>query len=275
MDTPSEALAVSIGEKACVDIPFMAHLLGGLDKVDTVIDNLKGIIFKDPLSDKEDRLAGWQPADEYLSGNVREKLAIAKLAVESNSDYAINVEILTKVQPKDLTASEIDVRIGATWIAPKYYSQFIYELLGTPKSLQGGKIDVNYSKHTSEWNITGKSEDRGNVKSRTTFGTKRKSAYQIIEDSLNLRDTRVYDLNPNENGSKYIVNGKETTLAQQKQEAIGETFKEWIWKDPQRREDLGKKYNVIYNATRPREFDGQHIKFDGMSPFIILNKHQI
>lgn len=275
VDTPSEALAVSISEKACVDIPFMAQLLGGVDKTDVVIEELRGVIFKDPLSDSEDKLSGWQTADEYLSGNVREKLAIATLKAETNLDYAVNVEMLTKVQPKDLSASEIDVRIGATWIEPKYYSQFLYELLGTPRYLQGNKVDIKYSKHTGEWNISGKNEDRVNPKGYATYGTKRKNAYAIIEDSLNLRDSRIYDTVIDDDGKeKRVLNGKETTLAQQKQEAISEAFKEWIWKDPERREVLAKEYNKIYNSTRPREFDGQHIKFDGMNPTIRLNPHQ-
>ncbi len=275
VDTPTEALAVSIAEKAKVDIEFMADLLGGIDKADVVINELKGIIFKDPFADENDKFAGWQAADEYLSGNVREKLDLAKVKAETNPNFEINVEMLTKVQPKDLLATEIDVRIGATWIDPKYYSQFIFELLDTPRYMQNNKIEVRYSKHTGEWNITGKSEDRANPKSIGTFGTKRRNAYSIIEDSLNLRDTRIYDTIVDEEGrEKRVLNGKETTLVQQKQEAIGEAFKEWIWKDPERREVLAKEYNRIYNATRPREFDGQHIKFDGMSPLIKLNPHQ-
>ena len=275
VDTPSEALAVSISEKACVDIGFMASLLGGSEKIQEVIDGLSGVIFKDPLSNKEDNLTGWMPSDEYLSGNVREKLAVAKAVAENHPEYNINVELLEKVQPKDLSASEIDVRIGATWIDPQYYAQFVYELLGTPKYLQGKQIDVRYSKHTGEWNISSKSFDRANPKSNATYGTKRKNAYEIIEDSLNLRDVRIYDkVTDDEGREKRVLNGKETTLAQQKQEMIGEAFREWIWKDPTRREVLAKKYNEIYNSTRPREFDGRHIKFEGMTPLIQLNTHQ-
>ncbi|WP_409970122.1 N-6 DNA methylase [Bengtsoniella intestinalis] len=275
VDTPSEALAVSISEKACVDIGFMAGLLGGSEKIPDVIDGLKGVIFKDPLTHTEGNLVGWLPADEYLSGNVREKLEIARAVAQSNPEFAVNVEMLEKVQPKELIASEIDVRIGATWIDPKYYAQFMFELLGTPRYMQGDRIDINYSKHTGEWNVRGKSEDRANPKSNATYGTKRKNAYAIMEDSLNLRDTRIYDkVYDDEGREKRVLNPQQTTIAQQKQEAIGEAFKEWVWKTPERREELTKVYNQIYNSTRPREFDGQHIKFDGMSPLIRLNKHQ-
>ncbi len=275
VDTPIEALAVSISEKAGVDISFMAELLGGQDKVDTVISELKGIIFKSPYADDKDKLSGWQTSDEYLSGNVRKKLEIAREKAEINTDFAINVEMLEKVQPKELLATEIDVRIGATWIDQKYYRQFMYELLETPRYMQNDKINIHYSKHTGEWNVKGKSVDSGNPKSYGTFGTKRRSAYHIIEDSLNLRDTRIFDVVVDDDGKeRRVINGKETTLVQQKQEAIGEAFKEWIWKDPERREKLSKKYNQIFNAIRPREFDGQHITFDGMSPFIKLNPHQ-
>ncbi|MGL4792082.1 MAG: DEAD/DEAH box helicase family protein, partial [Anaerotignaceae bacterium] len=275
VDTPIEALAVSISEKASVDIEFMATLLGGKEHIPKIIEELKGIIFKDPLSDNGNNLVGWQPADEYLSGNVRKKLEIAQLAVDENPQYQVNVDMLTKVQPKELSAAEIDVRMGATWVNPKYYKQFMFELLGTPRYMQSYKIDVMYSKHSSEWNVQGKLEDRANPRAVATFGTKRRNAYQIIEDSLNLRDTRIFDTVIDDEGKeKRVLNGKETTLAQQKQEAIGEAFKEWIWKDPQRREILVKKYNEIYNSIRPREFDGQHIKFDGMNPLIKLNAHQ-
>ncbi len=275
VDTPTEALAVSISEKACVDVGFMAGLLGGSEKIPDVIDGLKGIIFKDPLTHTEGNLVGWLPSDEYLSGNVREKLEIAKAVAQTDPEYAINVEMLQKVQPKELSASEIDVRIGATWIDPKYYAQFMFELLGTPRYMQGDKIDINYSKHTGEWNVRGKSEDRANPKSNATYGTKRKNAYAIMEDSLNLRDTRIYDkVYDDEGREKRVLNPQQTTIAQQKQEAIGEAFKEWIWKTPERREELTKVYNAVYNSTRPREFDGGHIKFDGMSPLITLNAHQ-
>lgn len=275
VDTPTEALAVSISEKARVDIGFMAQLLGGEDNIPVIIEDLKGIIFKDPLSDADNNLIGWQTADEYLSGNVREKLAIAKLSVSDNPQYQVNLDMLTKIQPKDLSAAEIDVRIGATWVDPEYYKQFMFVVLGTPRYMHSSRIDVMYSKHTSEWNVKGKMEDRANPRAIATYGTKRKNAYQIIEDSLNLRDVRVFDTVIDDDGKeKRVLNGKETTLAQQKQEAIGEAFKEWIWKDPQRREVLAKKYNEIYNSIRPREFDGQHIKFDGMNPIIKLNSHQ-
>ncbi|WP_317856058.1 DEAD/DEAH box helicase family protein [Chakrabartyella piscis] len=276
VDTPSEALAISIAEKAGVDLGFMSSLLSEKYTTDEVIENLKGIIFKDPLHCGEDNTnARFLTSDEYLSGNVREKLGMAQVAAESYPEYNVNVEMLTKVQPKELSASEIDVRIGATWIEPKYYAQFMFELLGTPRYSQGSKIDINYSKYSGEWNVKGKSEDRANPKSFATFGTKRKNAYAIIEDSLNLRDTRIYDKKYDDEGREIrVLNAKETTIAQQKQEQIGEAFKEWVWKDPQRREDLSAVYNEIYNSTRPREFNGEHIKFDGMSPLITLNDHQ-
>lgn len=275
VDTPSEALAVSISEKACVDIGFMASLMGGTEKTQVVINGLNGVIFKDPLSDADNQLVGWQTADEYLSGNVREKLAIAKLVVSENPKYQVNVDMLQKIQPKDLSAAEIDVRMGATWVEPECYKQFMFELLGTPRYAQNYKVDVMYSKHSGEWKVKGKMEDRANPRAIATYGTKRKNAYHIIEDSLNLRDVRVFDTVIDDDGKeKRVLNGKETTLAQQKQEAIGEAFSEWIWKDPHRREILAKKYNEIYNSIRPREFDGKHIKFDGMNPLIKLNAHQ-
>ena len=275
VDTPTEALAVSISEKAGVNIPFMADLLGGEKHIPKMLEELKGVIFKDPLSDADNDLTGWQTADEYLSGNVREKLTLAKSLVEEYPQYQVNVDMLTKVQPKELSAAEIDVRMGATWVDPEYYKQFLFELLGTPRYMQNYKIDIMYSKHTGEWNVKNKAEDRENPRAYATFGTKRKSAYQIFEDSLNLRDVRVFDTLIDDDGKeKRVLNGKETTLAQQKQEAICEAFKDWIWKDPQRREVLAKKYNTLYNSIRPREFDGQHIKFDGMNPLIKLNTHQ-
>lgn len=275
VDTPSEALAVSISEKACVDIAFMAELLGGEEKIPSVIENLNGVIFKDPLTDPKDILVGWQPSDEYLSGNVRKKLAIAKKSVLNHPEYQINVDMLEKVQPKDLSASEIDVRMGATWIDPEYYKKFMFELLNTPSYLYYSRVDVKYSKHTGEWVVTGKTEDRENPRSTATYGTKRNNAYYLIEQNLNLRDARVFDTVLDEHGNeKRVLNYTETTLAQEKQEAIGEAFKEWIWKDPQRRAVLAKKYNELFNAIRPREFDGNHIKFDGMTPTIKLNKHQ-
>ena len=275
VDTPIEALAVSISEKAGVSIPLMADLLGGEKHIPKMLEELKGVIFKDPLSNADNNLIGWQTADEYLSGNVREKLTLAKSLVEEYPQYQVNVDMLTKVQPKDLSAAEIDVRMGATWVDPEYYKQFLFELLGTPRYMQNYKIDVMYSKHTGEWNVKNKAEDRANPRAYATFGTKRKSAYQIFEDSLNLRDVRVFDTLIDDDGKeKRVLNGKETTLAQQKQEAICEAFKDWIWKDPQRREVLAKKYNTLYNSIRPREFDGQHIRFDGMNPLIKLNTHQ-
>ncbi len=276
VDTPSEALAVSIGERASVDIEFMKNLLGDKYTTDELINGLKGIIFKDHLHCGEDNTnARFLTADEYLSGNVREKLGMVEGVIEKYPEFQINLEMLQKVQPKDLSASEIDVRIGATWIEPKYYEQFMFELLGTPRWSQGDKIGINYSKHSGEWNVRGKSEDKGNPKCYSTFGTKRKNAYQIIEDSLNLRDVRIFDKKLNEEGKEIrVLNPQETTIAQQKQEQIGEAFKDWIWKDPQRREELATVYNHTYNSTRPREYDGSHITFEGMTSEIKLNPHQ-
>lgn len=283
VDTSVEALAVSIGEKACVDLGYMASLMGGSEKIPQIVQDLKGIIFKDPATGPFDMEAedginwalGWQTADEYLSGNVREKLAIARAAAETYPEFAINVEKLEAVQPKDLSAAEINVRIGASWIAPEYYKQFLFELLHTPQRLRDSKIDVLYSPVTGDWNVRGKSEDsRDNVRANTTFGTKRINAYQIFENSLNQRDVRIFDTVRDSEGEHRVFNAKETAIAQQKQEAIGEQFKEWIFKDPQRREILTKKYNELFNATRPREYDGSHIRFSGMNPEIHLRPHQ-
>lgn len=287
VDTATEALAVSIGEKACVDLGYMAQLLGGPEKIEQVVQDLKGIIFKDPATgpsrsggplDFDGRwYESWQTADEYLSGNVREKLAAAREVAAHFPEFAVNVEMLEQVQPKDLTAAEIDVRIGADWIDPHYYQQFMVELLHTPHALQGSKIGVEYSTHTREWHIKGKTADSStNSLVYATYGTKRRNAYAILEDTLNLRDSRVYDTVTGEDGKeKRVLNGKETALAQQRQEAIKEAFQAWIWKDPQRRQALCLKYNTIFNATRPREFDGSHIRFNGMNPEISLRPHQL
>ncbi len=281
VDTATEALAVSIGERACVDLGYMAQLLGGGDKIEQVVQDLKGIIFKDPATGPFDFdgkwYAGWQTADEYLSGNVREKLAAAREAAAQYPEFAVNVEMLEQVQPKDLTAAEIDVRIGADWIDPHYYQQFMVELLHTPPALRGSKIGVEYSTHTREWHIKGKTADSTtNSLVYATYGTKRRNAYTILDDTLNLRDSRVYDTITDADGKdKRVLNGKETALAQQRQEVIKEAFQAWIWKDPQRRQELCQKYNTIFNATRPREFDGSHIRFNGMNPEISLRPHQL
>ena len=283
VDTAVEALAVSIGEKACVDLGYMASLMGGSNKITQIVADLKGIIFKDPESGPFDLETegnhwsrGWQTADEYLSGNVREKLAAARAAVLAHPEFSINVERLEQVQPKDLSAAEISVRIGSSWIGPEYYKQFLFELLHTPSRLRGSKIDVRYAPITGEWNVQGKSEDsRDNVRANTTFGTKRINAYAIFENSLNQRDVRIFDTVHDADGDHRVFNAKETAIAQQKQEAMGEAFKEWIFKDPERRETLCRKYNEMFNATRPREYDGSHIRFTGMNPEIALRPHQL
>ncbi len=282
VDTSVEALAVSIGERACVDLEFMASLMGGPDKIPQIVTDLKGIIFKDPTTGPFDLetggpnwARGWQTAGEYLSGDVRRKLYWAKLAAEEYPEFAINAEKLTEVQPKDLTAAEISVRMGASWISPEYYQQFMFELLSTPPYLQGRKIQLLHSDSTGEWRVTGKGEDsRENVRVYTTYGTKRVNAYKIFEDSLNQRDVRVFDVKTVDGKEVRVLNERQTMIAQQKQEAICEAFKEWIFKDPQRREDLCRKYNETFNNIRPREYDGEHIRFVGMNPEISLRPHQ-
>ena len=282
VDTAVEALAVSIGEKACVDLGFMASLMGGSDKIPQIVNDLKGIIFKDPASGPFDLEAGgtnwyqgWQTADEYLSGNVRRKLEAARAAAEQNPEFAVNVQALEEVQPKDLTAAEISVRIGAPWIDLKYYKQFLFEQLQTPYQLQERKIDVLYSDVSGEWNVKGKGEDsKSNARVWTTFGTKRINAYEIFEDSLNQRTVQIFDTKIVDGKEKRVLNGKDTAVAQQKQEALGEAFRDWIFKDPERRADLCKTYNTIFNATRPREYDGKHINFVGMNPEKRLEPHQ-
>ena len=281
VDTAAEALAVSIGEKACVDLEYMASLLGDKKDIPQMVQELEGVIFKDPSSgafdmEKESWSQGWQTADEYLSGNVRQKLKDAQEAVQSYPEFAVNVRALQQVQPKDLSAAEIDVRIGASWIAPEYYRQFLFELLKTPYYLQQTSVDVLYSPVSGEWNVKGKGQDsKNNALAYNRYGTKRRSAYAIFEDSLNQRDVRIFDTVTDADGKeKRVLNAKETSLAQQKQEAIGEAFREWVFKDQERRATLCKIYNTLFNSTRPREFDGSHIRFAGMNPEISLRKHQ-
>lgn len=277
VDTPTEALAVSIGERAGVDLTFMAELLDRPGEEETIAGELSGVIFKNPEKSYHDPLSGWETADEYLSGNVRKKLAAARAAAEIDPVYEGNVAMLEKSQPKDLSAAEIDVRMGATWINPEYYTQFTYELLKTPNYLKRDIIAVRYSPATGEWNISGKARDSANnTLAYVTYGTKRKNAYAIIEDSLNLRDCRVYDTIREADGTeKRVLNTKETMLAQQKQEMVREAFKSWIWKDPKRRETLCQKYNEIFNSIKPRAYDGSHIRLTGMTPEIHLRPHQL
>lgn len=273
VDTPAEALTICIGERGKVDLAYMAELLG-TDEYDTIITELKGIIFKDPL--KADSIEdGWQTADEYLSGNVREKLKLAERAAENNQEYKVNVEALKKAQPKDLEASEIDVRLGATWIDKEYVEDFMMETFEPPYYLRRS-IEVNYSPVTAEWRINGKSVvNQHDVAAYVTYGTQRANAYRILEDTLNLRDVRIYDTVEEPDGKqKRVLNKNETTLAQQKQQAIKNAFQEWAWKHPYRRESLVKQYNEMFNSTRPREYDGSHIRFVGMNPEIGLREHQ-
>ena len=273
--TPSEALAISIGERGRVDLPYMSELLGKPGDYDSIITDLRGVIFKDPTADVTDPEAGWQTADEYLSGNVRNKLRIAQLAVQTNPEFTPNLEALTKAQPRDLEASEIDVRLGATWLDPKVIQQFMLETFQVPFYLRRA-IQVNFSPLTAEWQIEGKTKTGYNdVAAYETYGTSRANGYKILEDTLNLKDVRVYDTIEDANGKQQrVLNKKETTLAQQKQQAIKDAFANWIWKDPQRREILVKQYNELFNSTRPREYDGSHIHFVGMNPEISLREHQ-
>ena len=275
VDTAVEALAVSLGEKARVDIPYMASLLGGADKTDRVLQELRGIIFKNPETGGGP-LDGWETSEEYLSGNVREKLRAAQQAARQDPAYSVNVEALEKVRPKDLTASEIGVRLGATWVDPETYRQFMAELLNPPKHLLGkGGIDILYSPVTGAWNITGKNLDScENVLANVTYGTDRANAYSILENSLNLKQVRIYDVVSDADGEHRVPNDKETAVAQQKQEAMKQAFREWIWSDSERRERLCKTYNEIFNCIRPREYDGSHIRFVGMNPEITLRPHQ-
>ena len=276
VDTPSEALAVSIGEHGKVDLPYMAELLGTPGEYGRITTELSGVIFKDPAADADDPEAGWQTADEYLSGNVRDKLRMAQLAAESRSEFKVNVDALTKAQPKDLEASEIDVRLGATWLDPSIVQQFMMETFQPPYRIRyNNSITVRYSPYTSEWRISNKSATGfGDIMATETYGTRRANAYKILEDTLNLRDSRVYDTIVEDGKEKRVLNQNETTLAQQKQQAIKDAFAGWVWKDPQRRTLLVKKYNELFNSTRPREYDGGHIHFVGMNPEINLREHQ-
>ena len=276
VDTPSEALAVSIGEHGKVDLPYMAELLGTPGNYERITTELSGVIFKDPAADPTDPEAGWQTADEYLSGNVRDKLRMAQLAAESHPEFKVNVDALTKAQPKDLEASEIDVRLGATWLAPSIVQQFMMETFQPPYRIRyNNAITVRYSPYTSEWRISNKSATGfGDIMATETYGTRRANAYKILEDTLNLRDSRVYDTIEEDGKEKRVLNQNETTLAQQKQQAIKDAFADWVWKDPQRRTLLVKRYNELFNSTRPREYDGSHIHFVGMNPEINLREHQ-
>ena len=276
VDTPSEALAVSIGEHGKVDLPYMADLLGTPGDYERITTELSGVIFKDPAADADDPEAGWQTADEYLSGNVRDKLRMAQLAAESHPEFKVNVDALEKAQPKDLEASEIDVRLGATWLDPSIVQQFMMETFQPPYRIRyNNVITVRYSPYTSEWRISNKSATGyGDIMATETYGTRRANAYKILEDTLNLRDSRVYDTIEENGKEKRVLNQNETTLAQQKQQAIKDAFAGWVWKDPQRRALLVKKYNELFNSTRPREYDGSHIHFVGMNPEINLREHQ-
>ena len=268
VDTASEALAVSLGERARVDLAYMSELTGKSEE--EVAKELAGVIFQNPVTEK------WETADEYLSGNVREKLATARIFAENRPEFAINVTALEGVQPKELDASEIEVRIGATWIDPKYIEDFMRETFETPDYLfDRNLVGVQYSDVTGQWNVKGKNADRGNSLVNMTYGTSRANAYRILEDSLNLRDTRIFDTIEEDGKEKRVLNKKETTLASQKQEAIREAFKDWVFRDPERRQTLCAKYNELFNSTRPREYDGFHLKFPGMTPDITLRPHQL
>ena len=276
VDTPSEALAVSIGEHGRVDLPYMAELLGSPGDYERITTELQGVIFKDPSADADEPEAGWQTADEYLSGNVRNKLRMAQLAAESHPEFKINVEALTKAQPKDLEASEINIRLGATWLNPAIVQQFMMETFQPPYRIRyNNLIQVRYSPFTSEWRIGNKSAaGMYDIMSTETYGTHRANAYKILEDTLNLRDCRIYDTIEEDGKERRVLNQKETMLAQQKQQAIKDTFAGWVWQDPQRRNLLVKQYNELFNSTRPREYDGSHIHFVGMNPEINLQEHQ-
>ena len=274
VDTAVEALALSIGEKARVDMEYMGKLTGKDEE--TLFSELTGVVFLNPAyTGENDGHEKYLPADEYLSGNVRQKWAVAKAKAEQDPQYQINAEALAQVQPTDLTASEISVRLGATWLDTEYVRRFIFETLGTPRSAQWS-MKVHYSGITGEWRIEGKGTDRGNVKAISTYGTKRINAYEIIETTLNLKDVRIFDYQYDEEGRRIaVLNKKETAIAQSKQELIKDAFAEWIWKDPDRREAICKTYNILFNSNRPREYDGSHISFSGMNPEITLRKHQV
>ena len=275
VDTPSEALAVSIGEHGKVDLPYMAELLGTPGEYGRITTELSGVIFKDPAADPTDPEAGWQMADEYLSGDVRAKLRMAQFAAETNPEFAVNVDALTKAQPKDLEASEIDVRLGATWLDPDIIQKFMTETFQIPYYLRHA-VKVRYSPYTAEWRVEGKTATgRGDIISSETYGTSRANAYKILEETLNLKDVRIYDTIEDAEGKpKRVLNKRETMLAQQKQQVIKDAFANWVWQDPQRRIALVKQYNELFNSTRPREYDGSHIHFVGMNPEINLREHQ-
>ena len=275
VDTPSEALAVSIGEHGKVDLPYMAELLGTPGEYGRITTELSGVIFKDPAADPTDPEAGWQMADEYLSGDVRAKLRMAQFAAETNPEFAVNVDALTKAQPRELEASEIDVRLGATWLNPDIIQKFMTETFQIPYYLRHA-VKVRYSPYTAEWRVEGKTATgRGDIISSETYGTSRANAYKILEETLNLKDVRIYDTIEDAEGKpKRVLNKRETMLAQQKQQVIKDAFANWVWQDPQRRIALVKQYNELFNSTRPREYDGSHIKFVGMNPEITLREHQ-
>ena len=275
VDTPSEALAVSIGEHGKVDLPYMAELLGTPGEYGRITTELSGVIFKDPAADPTDPEAGWQMADEYLSGDVRAKLRMAQFAAETNPEFAVNVDALIKAQPRELEASEIDVRLGATWLSPDIIQKFMTETFQIPYYLRHA-VKVRYSPYTAEWRVEGKTATgRGDIISSETYGTSRANAYKILEETLNLKDVRIYDTIEDAEGKpKRVLNKRETMLAQQKQQVIKDAFANWVWQDPQRRIALVKQYNELFNSTRPREYDGSHIKFVGMNPEITLREHQ-
>ena len=275
VDTPSEALAVSIGEHGKVDLPYMAELLGTPGEYGRITTELSGVIFKDPAADPTDPEAGWQMADEYLSGDVRAKLRMAQFAAETNPEFAVNVDALTKAQPRELEASEIDVRLGATWLDPDIIQKFMTETFQIPYYLRHA-VKVRYSPYTAEWRVEGKTATgRSDIISSETYGTSRANAYKILEETLNLKDVRIYDTIEDAEGKpKRVLNKRETMLAQQKQQVIKDAFTNWVWQDPQRRIALVKQYNELFNSTRPREYDGSHIKFVGMNPEITLREHQ-
>ena len=275
VDTPSEALAVSIGEHGKVDLPYMAELLGTPGDYGRITAELSGVIFKDPAADPTDPEAGWQMADEYLSGDVRAKLRMAQFAAETNPEFAVNVTALEKAQPRELEASEIDVRLGATWLDPDIIQKFMTETFQIPYYLRHA-VKVRYSPYTAEWRVEGKTATgRGDIISSETYGTSRANAYKILEETLNLKDVRIYDtIEDAESKPKRVLNKRETMLAQQKQQVIKDAFANWVWQDPQRRIALVKQYNELFNSTRPREYDGSHIKFVGMNPEITLREHQ-
>ena len=275
VDTPSEALAVSIGEHGKVDLPYMAELLGTPGEYVRITAELSGVIFKDPAADPTDPEAGWQMADEYLSGDVRAKLRMAQFAAETNPEFVVNVDALTKAQPRELEASEIDVRLGATWLDPDIIQKFMTETFQIPYYLRHA-VKVRYSPYTAEWRVEGKTATgRGDIISSETYGTSRANAYKILEETLNLKDVRIYDTIEDAEGKpKRVLNKRETMLAQQKQQVIKDAFTNWVWQDPQRRISLVKQYNELFNSTRPREYDGSHIHFVGMNPEITLREHQ-